>query len=250
MPSTNYLRMSDEARSRVSHYWAQALPYLVAVLSIAVLIILPMLTSAFHQITTLQTMTNELQHQQTLNIDSLLAINTTAAKLEAKPGPQGPRGAKGEAGPPGQPGVQGPQGPPGNQGPVGPAGPPGPKGASGNKGSAFGIYDWFHAQGNSGEQFRFLIKCLNKCRGLFMQLDHAQGDVDLYGKKGGFPDIMNNNCHSSECICKSRTTHADSCEIARLDSDSFYLVLVVDKPHTNLTLSIEAFNLKDVTEVQ
>ena len=50
--------------------------------------------------------------------------------------------------------------------------------------------DWFHAQGNSGEQFRFLIKCLNKCRGLFMQLEHDQGDVDLYGKKGGFPDIM------------------------------------------------------------
>jgi hypothetical protein len=38
------------------------------------------------------------------------------------------------------------------------------------------------------------------------------------------------------------------CEHARLDSDTFYVVLVVDKPHQQLSLIIEALNLLTVTD--
>jgi len=94
-----------------------------------------------------------------------------------------------------------------------------------------------------------MVKCKDKCRGLFMQLDHAVGDVDMYGKEGGFPQILNNNCPSRECPCRSRTRGTDNCEIPRAESNSFFLVLVVDKPHLNLTLQVEAFNLDSVTPV-
>jgi len=39
------------------------------------------------------------------------------------------------------------------------------------------------------------------------------------------------------------------CEIPRANSDKFFLVLLVDKPHVDLSLEIEAFNLKAVYPV-
>ena len=50
--------------------------------------------------------------------------------------------------------------------------------------------EWTHDSGNRGDQFKFMVKCKDKCRGLFMQLDHAVGDVDMYGKEGAFPQIL------------------------------------------------------------
>ena len=48
---------------------------------------------------------------------------------------------------------------------------------------------WTHPNGQKGQQFKFQIDCSANCRGLFILLNSAAGDVDLYGKEGTFPTI-------------------------------------------------------------
>ena len=81
-----------------------------------------MLSSAFHQIYTLEAWRN---HEFA---STLLRMNETLGQLEAKAGPQGPQGPQG---PPGSPGKDGAQGPPG---------PPGPKGENDNMGNGINFY--------------------------------------------------------------------------------------------------------------
>merc|ERR1719507_170033 len=179
---------------------------------------------------------------------------------QGPPGPQGPPGADGIPGKAGVPGVAGPagedgsngtSGPPGQPGPQGPIGPPGLKGEQGANGTGGipDIFEWTHPNGNKGDQFKFRIDCSGNCRGLYMEVNSGEGDVDMYGKEGSFPTITSGNCPSRTCPCRSRTRSTDSCEFARINSETFFLVLLVDKPHVNLVLSVEALNLKNVTHV-
>ena len=119
MPSMIYLKMDDETRSRCVDGWQKAMPYIVGILSISMVITISMLSSAFHQIHTLEAWRNH-DFASTLS-----RMNETLGHLEAKAGPQG---------------VQGPQGPPGKDGSQGPPGPPGPKGENGNNGDGINFY--------------------------------------------------------------------------------------------------------------
>ena len=113
MPSINYLRMDDEIKSRCVDGWQKAMPYIVGILSVSMVITISMLSSAFHQIHTLEAWKNQ-------DIAAaLLKMNQTFGHLEAEVGPQGP---------------QGPQGLPGKEGAQGPPGPPGPRGGNGSNG--------------------------------------------------------------------------------------------------------------------
>ena len=119
MPSINYLKMDDETRSRCLDGWQKAMPYIVGILSVSMVITISMLSSAFHQIHTLEAWRNR-------DFASILSqMNETLGHLEAKAGPQGP---------------QGPQGSPGKDGVQGPPGPPGPKGENGNNGDGINFY--------------------------------------------------------------------------------------------------------------
>ena len=118
----NYLKMDDETRSRCVDGWQKAMPYIVGILSISMVITISMLSSAFHQIYTLEAWRN---HEFA---STLLRMNETLGQLEAKAGPQGPQGPQG---PPGSPGKDGAQGPPG---------PPGPKGENDNMGNGINFY--------------------------------------------------------------------------------------------------------------
>ena len=119
MPSMIYLKMDDETRSRCVDGWQKAMPYIVGILSISMVITISMLSSAFHQIHTLEAWRNH-DFASTLS-----RMNETLGHLEAKTGPQG---------------LQGPQGPPGKDGSQGPPGPPGPKGENGNNGDGINFY--------------------------------------------------------------------------------------------------------------
>ena len=57
------------------------------------------------------------------------------------------------------------------------------------------------------------------------------------------------NCPSRTCSCRSRTRNTDFCDLPRINSETFYLILLVDKPHVDLVLTVEALNLKNVTYV-
>ena len=65
-------------------------------------------------------------------------------------------------------------------------------------------------------------------------------------EKSLFLFLRKGNCPSQVCSCRSRTRNTDECEISRAKSDKFFLVLYVDKDHVDLSLAIEAFNLKAV----
>ena len=54
---------------------------------------------------------------------------------------------------------------------------------------AYFLSVWTHPNGQKGQQFKFQIDCSANCRGLFILLNSAAGDVDLYGKEGTFPTI-------------------------------------------------------------
>lgn len=226
MPSMNYLKMDDETRSRCVDGCQKAMPFIVGILSVSMVITISMLSSAFHQIHALEEWRNSHDFASTLS-----RMNETLGQLKVKTGPQGP---------------QGPQGPPGKDGAQGPPGPPGPKGDNDNKGDDIHIYEWSHPNGTVGQEFKFRIECSTKCRGLFMQLNSKQGDVDMYGREGTFPTLRGGNCPAQDCSCRSRTRSTDQCEIPRANSDQYFLILHVDKPHVDLSLEIEAFNLKAV----
>ena len=49
--------------------------------------------------------------------------------------------------------------------------------------------EWIHPNGNKGDQFKFQIDCSSNCRGLYMEINSHDGDVDMYGKEGAFPTI-------------------------------------------------------------
>ena len=115
----NYLKMDDEARSRCVDGWQKSMPYIVGILSVSMVITISMLSSAFHQIHTLETWRN---HDFA---STLLQINATLGQVEAKAGPQGPQGA---------------QGAPGKDGAQGPPGPPGPKGENDSTGNGINFY--------------------------------------------------------------------------------------------------------------
>ena len=119
MPSLNYLKMDDETRSRCVDGWQKAIPYIVGILSVSMVITISMLSSAFHQIHTLEAWRN---HDFA---STLLQINATLGQVEAKAGPQGPQGA---------------QGAPGKDGAQGPPGPPGPKGENDSTGNGINFY--------------------------------------------------------------------------------------------------------------
>ena len=124
MPSLNYVKMDDETRSRCIDGWQKAMPFIVGLLSISMVITLSMLSSAFHQIHTLETWRRNQDFTS-----SLLQMNETLEHMEARIGPQGP---------------QGPQGPPGKDGAQGPPGPQGPKGENGDTGSGIRFYGTFY----------------------------------------------------------------------------------------------------------
>ena len=124
MPSLNYVKMDDETRSRCIDGWQKAMPFIVGLLSISMVITLSMLSSAFHQIHTLETWRRSQDFTS-----SLLQMNETLEHMEARIGPQGP---------------QGPQGPPGKDGAQGPPGPQGPKGENGDTGSGVRFYGTFY----------------------------------------------------------------------------------------------------------
>ena len=126
MPSMNYLKMDDETRSRCVDGWQKAMPYIVGILSVSMVITISMLSSAFHQIHTLEAWRNDHDFASTLS-----RMNETLEQLEAKAGPQGPEGPQGPQGPQGSPGKDGAQGPPG---------PPGLKGDKTNNGDSIHIY--------------------------------------------------------------------------------------------------------------
>ena len=110
MPSLNYLKMDDETRSRCVDGWQKAMPYIVGILSVSMVITISMLSSAFHQIHTLEAWR---KHDFA---STLLRMNKTLGQLEAKAGPQGRQGVQGAQGAPGKDGAQGPPGPPGPKG--------------------------------------------------------------------------------------------------------------------------------------
>ena len=49
--------------------------------------------------------------------------------------------------------------------------------------------EWTHPNGNKGDQLKFLIECWGNCRGLYMEINSHDGDVDMYGREGAFPTI-------------------------------------------------------------
>ena len=185
----NYLKMDDEARSRCVDGWQKSMPYIVGILSVSMVITISMLSSAFHQIHTLEAWR---KHDFA---STLLRMNKTLGQLEAKAGPQGRQG------------VQGAQGAPGKDGAQGPPGPPGPKGENDSTCNGINFYgtnpilivelkknpinhsDWSHPNGTAGQEFKFRIECSKKCRGLYMQLNSKLGDVDMYGREGFFPTL-------------------------------------------------------------
>ena len=51
------------------------------------------------------------------------------------------------------------------------------------------IPEWTHPNGNKGDQLKFLIECWGNYRGLYMEINSHDGDVDMYGREEAFPAI-------------------------------------------------------------
>ena len=135
MPGVNNLNLEMPKRPQFfnANFWQRALPYIVGGLSVAVLLIIPILASAFHQLHALQGWRSQELASTLLKMNKDME---NIQKTAGPPGPKGQRGARGEKGNLGSSGVPGLQGSKGSKGssPPGPVGPAGPKGDTGLQG--------------------------------------------------------------------------------------------------------------------
>merc|ERR1719431_2476012 len=129
-PSINQLS-TDPPNKKVSvpDWWTHILPYVVVVLSVAVLLFIPLLASAFHQLHGLEAWRSKDVNPTLENVNKTVRdIRKSAGPpgLPGVPGRAGMKGSTGAVGLKGNKGYQGMDGIKGQQGNVGPVGPSGP----------------------------------------------------------------------------------------------------------------------------
>jgi len=234
---------SDRFRSyRVSPWWQVTpslkccLPVLLIILSLSVVLSLILAGAALHRTSKLDIAVERLHtHME--------AAKKIASTVTGQPGPQG---SPGPPGPPGPQGDQGPPGPQGAQGPQGVAGPPGPSGLQTN------LFEWSHPGGKQGDIFKFKLECSSNCKKVFIETTAQLGDLDLYGKEGGWPNLTplgTRGCMG--CSCTSRKASSDEiCEKKSTSSPLYLIVLHLHSDVTNMTMSVSALNQKNVALVK